>query len=229
MSNRVLGLFIALITCVLVQTPLALAADNVAIFDVRKTLPLDPSEPVFHDYYLNAGPEAGLKKGMFVSVVRRTPIHDPVQNKAQGTLSVEVAKLQIIHTERNISVGRMVTSFGSADRPVMDFEGIMIGDILDLTTISMDAPKAKRAAFRPEPVAPQTTTDVGTTENSSVDPGTVSIPVPAPQPRSEKGAEAVPLEHVETPTDVQSAENEFPVWAAPVMVHALNDESDIYY
>lgn len=122
----------------------AFAGDTVTIFDVRKSLPLDPSEPVYHDFYINAGPEAGLKKGMYVSVVRKNPVHDPVQNKAQATLSVEVARVQLIHVDRNISVGRLVEEFDAEDRPLLEFEGIMIGDTLDLSTVSMEPPKERR-------------------------------------------------------------------------------------
>jgi hypothetical protein len=223
MSYR-FGLFALLITFTLSATSAFAADGNVSIFDVRKTLQMDPSEPVYHDYYLNAGPEAGLKRGMFVSVVRRTPIHNPIENKSAGTLSVEVAKLQIISVESGISVGRLVTSFGSADRPVVDFEGIMIGDVLDLTTVSMEAPKSKRAAAI-IPSAPATVT-AGATENSSVNAETVTTPVPQPSQKTDNGAEATPIQKVETPSATTSAENEFQLAPTPDMVLA-NDEQPI--
>lgn len=179
MSQR-MGLWIAclltnlvvVITLGLVLTPdFAFAGEVVSVFDVRKSLPLDPSDPVYYDYYLNAGPEAGIKKGMFVSVVRKLPIHDPVGNQAQGTLSIEVAKLQVIHVERNLSVARLASEFGSEDRPVLEYEGVMIGDILDLSTVSMDAPKERGKKRSRWPSATETTS------TASPAPGTVSIPV----------------------------------------------------
>ncbi len=223
MSYR-FGLFVLLITSTLVSTSAFAADGNVSIFDVRKSLQMDPSEPVYHDFYLNAGPEAGLKRGMFVSVVRRTPIHNPIENKSAGTLSVEVAKLQIIQVENGISVGRLVSSFGSADRPVVEFEGIMIGDVLDLTTVSMEAPRSKRAAAI-TPAAPATVT-AGSSENSSVTSETVTTPVPQPTLKTDNGAEAAPIQKAEASSGTTAAENAFPLSPTPDMV-AANDEQPI--
>ena len=38
------------------------------IFDVRRSLPLEPDEPVTKDFYINAGPESGMKKGLFIEL-----------------------------------------------------------------------------------------------------------------------------------------------------------------
>jgi hypothetical protein len=237
MSCRILGF---LIFALLTIAPSFAHADDttVSIFDVRKTLPLDADEAVFHDFYLNAGPEAGLKRGMFVSVVRKIPVHDPIKNVAAGTLSIEVAKLQIIQVEHGISVGRQIQAFTAADRPLTDYEGIMIGDVLDLSTISMEAPRTKKTAslethFQTAPVttvsakaelppkaepAPAATT--GATDNSSVNPGTISVPVPAP---TDKGAETLPIQKIEGEPTVHALEN-FPVDPAADMVLSTNED-----
>lgn len=132
------------LACVLFALPVsANSADGVAIFDVRKSLPLEPDEPTYHDYYVNSGPESGLRKGMYVTVVRQIPVHDPLQNKAQAMLNIPVAKVQIIHVERNISVARRVDEFANDERPTLEYEGIMVGDRLDLESVSMDAPSKK--------------------------------------------------------------------------------------
>lgn len=207
--------------------PVANAADDVvSVFDVRKTLPLDPSDPVYYDYYVNAGPEAGLKRGMYVSVVRRTPIHDPVQNKAQATLAVEVAKVQIIHVDRNIGVARLVTEFGSEDRPVMEYESIMIGDTLDLTTVSMDAPKDREKRKK------RTPSSNASAESATPSQGTVSIPVPALVPEPVPVTPAAPVKESEKPTRPQpqpqqaptKVENPFPASPVPDMVRAADDD-----
>ncbi len=172
----------------------AARADAVTIFDARKSLPLDPSEPVHHDYYVSAGPEAGLKKGMYVSVVRKTPVHDPIGNKAQGTLSVEVAKVQIIHVERDLSVARLAAEFGAEDRPVLEFEAIMIGDVLDLATASMDAPKERK----PGKKRGLSSQGSGNAAVSAPPAGSGAVPVEiAP---SVPPAEPVPRKSVEKPT-----------------------------
>lgn len=173
----------------------AFAADDVSIFDVRKSLPLDPSDPVFYDFYVNAGPESGLKKGMYVSVVRKLPIHDPIGNKAQGTLSVEVAKLQIIHVERDISVARLASEFGSEDRPVLEFEAVMIGDVLDLSSVSMTAPKESEKRRKRSPSAADSSA-TASMETAAVTPAPEGAPapaVPAPLPQSAEKPVTIPV------------------------------------
>jgi len=126
------------------------------IFDVRINLPLDPEEQTYHDFYFNAGVELGFKKGMFVTVVRPVPVHDPIQNKQQGTLHIAVARLQVIHVERNLTVARLVHEFTDEDRPVLEFESVMIGDRIDPASMTMEGPTPKKkkgektAAARPE-------------------------------------------------------------------------------
>jgi hypothetical protein len=118
------------------------------IFDMRKNLPLEPDEPVYHDFYISAGSEAGFKKGLYVTVVRRVPIHDPIQNKQQATMNVTVGKLQIVHVEHGLAVGRVYSETGDDERPTVEFEGIMIGDHVDLAGSSMEAPAVKKKAVK---------------------------------------------------------------------------------
>jgi hypothetical protein len=116
----------------------AFADSNPTIFDVRRSLPLEPDEPVAHDFYINAGSEAGLKKGSFITAVRELSVHDPVQNKQQGTLNIKIGRLQIIHVERNITIARLEEEFTDDDRPAVDFESVMIGDKVDLASITSE-------------------------------------------------------------------------------------------
>ncbi|MES2855103.1 MAG: hypothetical protein V4692_04530 [Bdellovibrionota bacterium] len=118
------------------------------IFDVRRSLPLEPNEPVYHDFYINAGPEVGFKKGSFVSVVRAIPIHDPLQNTHQATLNIRIGRLEIIHTEKNITVGRLHDELTDDERPTVEFEAVMIGDRVDMASLTNEAPakKKKKAA-----------------------------------------------------------------------------------
>ena len=150
------------------------------IFDVRISLPLEPEEEAYHDFYINAGPEAGFKKGMFVTVVRLVPVHDPVQNKQQATLTVDVARLQVIHVERNITVARLDSEFTDEERPTLEFESVMIGDRIDPASLTMDSPKKKQKIKKkvaaediPRPI--ETARD----EAKSVEPSATSVAVAA--------------------------------------------------
>ncbi|CAN5550065.1 hypothetical protein BH10BDE1_BH10BDE1_32270 [soil metagenome] len=127
------------------------------IFDVRKSLPMEPTEPSFHDFYINAGAEAGFKKGQYLPVQRAIPVHDPVQNKQQALLTVPVGKILVIHVEHGMSVARLVTELTDEERPTLEYESIMIGDRIDMKGITMEAPKdigKKRKRTAAAPVEP---------------------------------------------------------------------------
>jgi hypothetical protein len=116
-------------------------AEDASIFDMRKSLPLEPDEAATREFYVNAGPEAGLRAGMFVRVSRALPVYDPIANKGQATMTVAVGTVKIIHSERGISVARPIAELTDEDRPTLEYEGIMIGDSLDLGSATMEEPK----------------------------------------------------------------------------------------
>lgn len=141
MSQFING-FITVILSVVLQN--FATATEVSVFEVQKSIPLTPEEVVYKDYYVTGGSQQGLQKGMVITVVRNIPVHDTLKNKSQGLLINPVARIQIIHVESEFSVGRL---FGTIDReglPVLEFEGIMVGDLLDMATAVLPGKKAKR-------------------------------------------------------------------------------------
>jgi hypothetical protein len=114
------------------------------IIEIRKSLPMEPTEKAVKDFILNRGSGAGLKAGAYVSVIRNVAVTDPVRNKALGTLNIPVGRLQIIHVESNISVARLHSELGNDERPMLEYEALMIGDQIDMNSISMDAPKTSK-------------------------------------------------------------------------------------
>jgi hypothetical protein len=137
--------FLSLMLATLIYSQLAVAADY-SIFEVHKSLPMQNNEVAYKDYYINAGNESGLKKGMYLTVVRNSAIQDPAKNVTQGTLKIPVAKMQIIQVDKRISVGRLFNQTSDDERATLEFEGVMVGDVLDMESASMEAPilKAKR-------------------------------------------------------------------------------------
>lgn len=117
------------------------------IIEIRKSLPMEPTEKAVKDFILNRGSSAGLKVGAYVNVVREVSVNDPVRNKALGALHIPVGKLQIIHVESNISVARLQSELGDDERPMLEYEALMIGDEIDLNSITMDTPKASKKKF----------------------------------------------------------------------------------
>jgi hypothetical protein len=129
--------------------PLAFAKD-IAIFDAKKNIPLSKNEPEYKDFYINAGTEMGLKSGVIVSVTRNVALYDAYQNKSPGDLTVVVGQLHIIHAQKGLSVGRQHLIESREKLPVLDHDFIMVGDRLDISTISKYKAKASNETLNEE-------------------------------------------------------------------------------
>jgi hypothetical protein len=130
MRAEVLGrIMLALGELILVLTfSLHAFSRDLSIFSVQKSLPLDPKEPVYHDYYIDGGSDEGLQIGQLVTVVRRIPMHDVTRNKPLGDMHLPVAKLKIIYAQRGSSVARVVSLYSDQKRPIVDYNSVMVGD-----------------------------------------------------------------------------------------------------
>ena len=113
-------------------------AEDIQIFDMRKSLALSDQETIFRDFYLSKGLEAGLRPGMIVTVKRRQPLYDTIHNRSAGDLSVAVARIKIIHVEKNLAVARAFSDFGREDLPLLEDNYIMIGDEVDLSSATTE-------------------------------------------------------------------------------------------
>jgi hypothetical protein len=142
-------------------------AGELTVFDVRKPITLSDKEVVQKDFYIDSGSEAGLQKGMIVTVVRKVPLYDTYQSRSAGDLKVEVAKVRIIHVQQGLSVARFVASVPRADIPILEDDFIMIGDRLDMSTATRD----KRSAMNDEG-----------TEGSGSAPAAAPVPTPSTAP-----------------------------------------------
>ena len=111
------------------------AQSEAVVIEVRKKVKLHESERVYADYFIRGGSELGLTEGTLVSVKRRVPVHDPFDNKSVGDFYVKVADLEIIHSDNDKSIGRLVEIDRREARPMLTYDSVMIGDRLDLTTM----------------------------------------------------------------------------------------------
>lgn len=115
----------------------------VKIFDARRSFALNKGQKTYKDYYINGGSEFGLKAGMLVHVKRRVTLYDSFQNKSPGDLMVKVGVIKVIHVNGGVSVAREYSLATRSNRPVLDYNYIMIGDSLDLNTVKMDRGSAQ--------------------------------------------------------------------------------------
>ncbi len=118
---------------------------DIMVFDVNKNIPMSNDEIVYKDYYLNGGATEGIKKGMILSVFRKSPIHDNLKNKSQGFLLNPMGRLQVIHVEQEFSIARLFAVQDRDNSPLTEFDGIMVGDLVDLK----DAHELKENIERP--------------------------------------------------------------------------------
>lgn len=123
--------------CAFLLLPMAAHAE-LTIFDVRRTLRMANTDPVYHDYYINGGKEAGLSVGMIITVTRKLPLYDNYQNHSAGDLNLKVAKVKIIHVQKGLAVARLQSEFTRENAPLLEDPFVMVGDELDLSTATHD-------------------------------------------------------------------------------------------
>ena len=171
------------VLALMLMTALPARAEEITIFDVRKTLAMSDSEKVFRDFYINAGSEAGLSLGMIITVERRMPLYDNYQNRSAGDLQLKVAKIKIIHVQKGISVARLYSEFTRDNAPLLEDNFIMVGDRLDMNsaTSDKDGKRAESDGGR-EPIAHSR----GKPESAQIVVNSVKLsdemPAPSPEP-----------------------------------------------
>lgn len=132
------AIFFALMMSLQAIVAFAQEKKEVQIFEVRKLLQLTSKDPIIRDYYVNAGQEMGLKEGAFVAIYRKTPLADPYKQQTQAHVELPVGVMKIIYSDRTMAIGRVSALRSAKDSPVLDGEGFMVGDRVDLGSLSFD-------------------------------------------------------------------------------------------
>ncbi len=128
--QKLLLLIVIFVTC-----GAGASAEEAVVIEVRKKVKLHDTERTYADYFIRGGTKLGLSPGVLVSVFRRVPVHDPLQNASVGDFQVKVADIEIILADDKKSIGRLVEIDRRAARPMLAFDAIMIGDRLDLSSL----------------------------------------------------------------------------------------------
>ncbi|OQW50353.1 MAG: hypothetical protein A4S09_00735 [Proteobacteria bacterium SG_bin7] len=127
-------LFFTILFSYVFMASLRAGANDIMIFDVHKNIPLNNDEIVYKDYYINGGATDGIKKGMVLTVQRKSPIHDNLKNKSQGFLLNPMGRVQVIHVEQEFSIARLFSVQERDNTPITDLDSVMVGDLVDLAT-----------------------------------------------------------------------------------------------
>jgi hypothetical protein len=172
-------------------------ARDLTVFAIQRNLQLSDKDPIFHDYYLDGGSEYGLRAGQIVTVERRIPLHDLTRNRPLGDMHLPVAQLKIIYVQQGPSVARLQKLYSDNNRPLIDYNAVMIGDSISTargaddggdsadaaSPAKTEAPKPTEAAAEKSPEKPvekaPEKTQVPTIETKKVEPTKVVEPVGA--------------------------------------------------
>lgn len=119
----------------------AMAAD-LNIIEVRRNIPLSDDAPVYKDFYINAGADAGLKKNLVVTVLRKMAIRDATGTQTYGEMDVPVGQLKIIALTGRVAIAREYLLTSRDDQPMLEQIGLMIGDRLELDGSFVDNKKS---------------------------------------------------------------------------------------
>ena len=126
-----LGLFIIIGTSLMPKS--GFAADPVySVFDIKKTIPLDSHQKIYKDFYVNLGADQGAKPGSILAVYRRQGVVDYYRNTLHEDLLIPVAHMKVIQAGKTMSVARVESITSSKQIPVVEFNGIMMGDRVEL-------------------------------------------------------------------------------------------------
>lgn len=119
-------------------------ARNAYIFDVKRNIPMSEYEPIYKDYYINAGKEAGLKKNLVFDVVRYVSLKDLSSQGNGEDLVVPVGQLKVLFVQNSVAVARLAKLYSREDLPTLDQVGIMVGDRIDLKNSFLDRSPARK-------------------------------------------------------------------------------------
>ena len=112
------------------------------IIEVKRNIPLSDEAPVYKDFYINAGTNAGLKKNLVVNVLRKVPIRDATGTQTFGDMNASVGQLKIIAVSDRVAVAREYELSSRSEEPMLEQAGIMIGDQLVLDGSFIDKRKS---------------------------------------------------------------------------------------
>lgn len=141
------------------STALTFPATSIAdlnIIDVRRNIPLSDNEPVYRDYFINAGEGSGLKKNLVVTALRKVSVRDASGAQSFGEVLIPVGKLKIIAVYSKVAVAREWEMISRDEAPLLEQVGVMSGDQIDLAGSYIEKRKKRQEVSAPATVVEPT-------------------------------------------------------------------------
>lgn len=142
---------INLIFFILFFLKVAAQAEELLIAEVKTNIPLSDVDPLYTDYIIasdDSNSLSTLKKNLVVQVKRKISVKNTTA-KDLGEIETVIGQLKIIHVDKKIAVGREYKLFSRENEVLLDYYGIMSGDIVDTKGSFMDAKPLKRVEREP--------------------------------------------------------------------------------
>jgi hypothetical protein len=149
MKNQLLFLLLGPLAAIF--SPQATSANDLSVIDVRRNIPMSDSDPIYRDYFINAGDGDGMKKNLVVTAMRKISVRDASGSQSYGEILIPVGRLKIIAVYSKIAVAREWESISREESPMLEQTGIMTGDKIDLSGSYID--KKRKSALLLSPMA----------------------------------------------------------------------------
>lgn len=109
---------------------MAIAKDYV-IYSIAQDFPMGNKDEVLKkNYYIDMGKNQGVSKGSTLDVYRVVSVLDPYENKKRFNHKIKVGEIKILHVEESSSIGVLAKADKEEEVPVLDVNGLMIGDVV---------------------------------------------------------------------------------------------------
>jgi len=135
MVNRFAALLKILVLAILVGMSLAAHSRGAEFFvtSVIREIPMKQGDAAYRDFYVNAGSNNGLRQGVFLEAIRKMPVYDNINSKLLGDTTVKIARLRVIHVDKDLAIARLVKFFEKETTPLAGFDSVMIGDLIQVS------------------------------------------------------------------------------------------------
>lgn len=132
---------------------------NPSVIEIKKGFQMDPKDKQHRDLYINAGESSGLRQDVVVEVIRKVTLYDSVHSRSAGEMQIPIAKVKIIFSQPDLSVARFHSWINEATRPSLEYPEVMVGDVLNLASASVEKPSRKQAETEKAETEKETVTE----------------------------------------------------------------------
>ncbi len=130
------------------------------VVQVTKNFKLSESDPSYHDYYINAGQNQGMQKGMIVPVERRLTVQDNFRKIVDDNVMIPVGKIELISVHEKVSIGRLIEKIPAKTGGVLEYQAIMTGDKVNVARAEMKKSKSADIHVESEKVVEASTDEL---------------------------------------------------------------------